>query len=120
MGICKNHLSSIYARLRAKSSSSCSDYKVTAVAYSKKGNILGYSSNNIRSDFIPVRRGAGVHAEITLIKKFGKRISYIVISRFGLSGNPLPIDPCENCAKVASQLGIKILRMRDFIQESKF
>ena len=120
MSICKNHLSSIYARLRAKSSSSCSDYKVTAVAYSKKGNILGYSSNNIRSDFIPVRRGAGVHAEMTLIKKFGKRISYIVISRFGLSGNPLPIDPCENCAKVASQLGIKILRMRDFIQESKF
>ena len=81
MSICKNHLSSIYARLRAKSSSSCSDYKVTAVAYSKKGNILGYSSNNIRSDFIPVRRGAGVHAEMTLIKKFGKRISYIVISR---------------------------------------
>ena len=115
MNIRKNHLNSIYNRLRSKSSSSHANYKITAVAYSKKGDIMGFASNNIRSEFCPIRRGAGVHAEMSLIKKYGKQISYIVISRFGLSGNLLPIDPCPNCAKIARQLGIKILKLQDYL-----
>ncbi len=116
MSICKNHLNSICGRMRAKSSRVLATYKITAVAYSRKGDVIGFSSNNIRSDFTPVRRGAGVHAELELIRKYGKRIAYIVISRFGANGDILPIMPCDNCAKVAKRLGIKILELRDFIK----
>ena len=111
-----NHLKAVTNRLRNKSINIRTTYKVTAVAYSSKGDILGYSSNNIREDFKPKRRGAGVHAERELIKKFGKKIKYIVISRFGNGGNILPISPCEICQKTADKLGIKIIVLQDILE----
>jgi cytidine deaminase len=117
--ISQNHLKAIVNRLRNKSFNVRTTYKVTAVAYSSKGDILGYSSNNIREDFKPKRRGAGVHAERELIKKYGKKIKYIVISRFGNGGNILPIEPCEICQKVANKLGIKIIVLQDTLEINK-
>jgi tRNA(Arg) A34 adenosine deaminase TadA len=114
--ISQNHLKVVVNRLRNKSINIRTTYKVTAVAYSSKGDILGYSSNNIREDFKPQRRGAGVHAERELIKKFGKKIKYIVISRFGNGGNILPISPCEICQKTADKLGIKIIVLQDILE----
>lgn len=107
----KNHLQFIQKRLRNKSFTSPAVYKISAVAYSHKGEILGYATNNIREQFLPARRGAGIHAERTLIKKYGKKIKYIVISRFGNQGDMLPIQPCEICQKVANNLGIKIIEL---------
>jgi tRNA(Arg) A34 adenosine deaminase TadA len=110
-----NHLKAVTNRLRAKASKASTTYRVTAVAYSSKGDILGYASNNVRKNLKPLRRGAGVHAERELITRYGNKIKYIVIARFGGSGDLLPIDPCENCAKIADNLGIKIIKLTDEI-----
>lgn len=111
----KNHLKAITHRLRAKSTKTATTYRVTAVAYSSKGDVLGYASNNVRKNLKPLRRGAGVHAERELISRYGNKIKYIVIARFGGSGDLLPIDPCETCQKVADNLGIKIIKLTDEI-----
>jgi len=112
----RNHLNSIYERIQSKSLDSRAHYKITAVAFSRKGDVIGFASNNIRSDFPPKRRGAGRHAEMQLIRKYGRRVAYIVIARFGQSGEMLPIDPCPNCSKVAEQLGIRILKLKEFLE----
>lgn len=117
MVISKNHLKAILPRMRNKSQETLATYKVTAVAYSNNGNILGYASNNIRDDIVPHRRGAGAHAEWELIKRYGKNIKYIVISRFGDKGILRPIDPCPNCKKMADNLGIRIIKLMDYVQE---
>ena len=111
----RNHLIPVINRLRNKSAEIIATYKVSAVAYSAKGDVLGYATNNVRDDIVPTRRGAGVHAERQLIKKFGRSIKYIVISRFWHDGTLLPISPCENCQKVADKLGIRIIKLQDNI-----
>lgn len=113
-----NHLKAVTNRLRAKASKASTTYRVTAVAYSSKGDVLGYASNNVRKNLKPVRRGAGVHAERELISRYGNKIKYIVIARFGGGGDLLPIDPCETCQKVADKLGIKIIVLQDIIEIS--
>lgn len=111
----KKHLKAVVTRLRNKSFEVVATYKVSAVAYSSKGDVLGFATNNIRNNIVPIRRGSGRHAERELIKKFGKKIKYIVISRFGNDGDLLPIKPCENCQKIADNLGIKIINLQDNI-----
>ncbi len=83
--------------------SSC-NYKVSAIAYSRKGNILGISHCRHRFN----RHGGGIHAEQALMRKYGKSIATIVIMRVNKNGNVLPIDPCEVCAKIADKMNIRI------------
>lgn len=109
--ISKNHLKAVVKRLRNKSQSIKATYKISAVAYSSKGDVLGYATNNLRLDIASIRRGSGIHAERELIKKYGRKIKYIVISRFGEEGVLLPIQPCEICQKIADNLGIKIIEL---------
>lgn len=95
-------------------------YKICALAFSKKDNLLGISINGHRA-FPAIRRGMGLHAETELIKKFGRRIDKIYILRVGNAMDPLPIHPCENCAKVAAKYGIKIIPLHEEIENlSKF
>lgn len=117
MVVSKNHLKASVDRLKNKSFNTNATFKVTAVAYSNKGDILGYATNNIRMDIVPSHRGAGVHAERELVKKYGKKIKYIVLARFGGSGDLLPIDPCENCQKILDEFGIKVIKLRDIISK---
>ena len=77
-------------------------YRICAIAFSKRNNLLGIQMNGHRFA-MSQRRGAGLHAEAELIRKFGRRISKIYILRIGNGGDPLPIHPCENCAKVAAK-----------------
>ena len=77
---------------------------VTAIAVSKKGNILGTSCNNPSN--VPGMRHK--HAEGILMARFGKSIYKIFILRVGRGGNLLPIEPCEQCLKLALRLGISI------------
>lgn len=79
-------------------------YKVSAIALTKKGNILGYSYCNHRFN----RYGGGIHAEQALIKRYGSRIDTILIMTVNKNGGILPIEPCEVCSKLADKLGIKI------------
>jgi cytidine deaminase len=86
-------------------------FKVVAVAVTKKGNVLGLSTNGFRLG-LSNRKGAGIHAERELIKKYGQKIGKIYIWRYGNNGkNELPIDPCVNCQKIAKKLNIKIISM---------
>lgn len=91
-----------------KANNSNCRFKVSAIGISAKGNVLGSCINNHRFD----GKGRGLHAEINLIRRFGKKLSTIIICRVGRSGEMLPIDPCDNCQKVADKLGIKIISVR--------
>lgn len=77
---------------------------VTAIAYSRKGNILG-TAINTPSDVPGMRHR---HAEGILMGKFGKAIHKIIILRVGRGGTLLPIEPCPECKKLAFRLGITI------------
>jgi len=98
--------------LQKKALQSPSTFLVSAAAYSKHGNLLGTCSNGFKG-FVPKRRGAGMHAEQKLIRKFGKKIDTIYIIRCGHDGERLPIHACENCAKMAEKLGIKIVSLHE-------
>ena len=87
-------------------------YHVCALAISSKNELLGICVNNRRLPVIG-RRGVGLHAEIKLIRRYGKNISKIYIIRMGGTGNALPIAPCENCSKVAAKYGIKIIPVHE-------
>lgn len=89
-------------------------YRICALAFSKRNNLLGIQMNGHRFA-MSQRRGAGLHAEAELIKKFGRKISKIYILRIGNAGDALPIHPCENCAKIAAKYGIKIIPLHEEI-----
>lgn len=88
-------------------------YHIGAIAFDKKGDILGNTCNTFRGGecFIGTqdRRGTGLHAEARLIRRYGRNIKTILIMRIGRSGDILPIDPCPSCAKIAANLGIDII-----------
>lgn len=79
-------------------------FKVSAVAFSKKGNILGWSycKHNLGKSC------GAIHAERELMSRFGSRIQNIIITRTNKSGDVLPIKPCDVCQKVADKMGISI------------
>jgi deoxycytidylate deaminase len=89
-------------------------YRICAAAYSKRGNLLGTEMNGYR-DHLSSRKGAGKHAEASIIKKYGKQIDTIYILRVGRACDVLPIHPCENCAKLAKKYGIKIIPIHEEI-----
>lgn len=79
-------------------------YKISALGFDKKGNYLGASFNKRRFHI----KGGGIHAEISLMRKYGSRIKSIVICRINKQGSLLNISPCKTCQEVADKLGIKI------------
>lgn len=96
-----------------KASHSACTYKVSAVAFDKKGNILGHATNKHSVwdvlDFGKGRAGTSRHSERELLKRYGQNIKSILICRVGRSGEILPIDPCPACRKAANKYGIKIV-----------
>lgn len=96
--------------LRQKAKQSISSYRISAIALDKKGDILGKAINRIskfRSENTAEFRG--VHAERTLIERYGKAIKTIIIMRIGLGGEIRPIDPCRVCKSIADKMRIKIV-----------
>jgi cytidine deaminase len=110
-----NHLILNRLKNKALQERSC-HFKIAAIAFSKRGNFIGISMNNHRS-FFSHSKGSGLHAEMILMKKYGKTIDKIFLIRFGKDGDVLPIDPCENCAKAAKKLNIKIISLSEYINE---
>lgn len=84
-------------------------YKISAIGLNRKGDILGSAMNKRNV----CRRGMGKHAEIELIKQYGRKIKTIIICRCNNRGEILPIHPCNTCAKIADRMGIKILTVSD-------
>lgn len=100
---------SLIGFLKKQAEKSPSSYRIGGLAFSKKGNVLGFSFNSYRRDSMVSGRGSGKHCETDLIKRYGRRIATIVIIRIGNGGDILKIDPCDNCKKIAEKFGIKIV-----------
>lgn len=104
------------ARKKAKQSGCM--FRISAVAFDKKGDMIGHATNihskwNVLDKTKKGRSGTARHAERVLIAKFGRRIKNIVICRIGKSGELRPIEPCETCLKVAEKYGIRIFSVDD-------
>ena len=105
---------SLLRRLRAKASCSPCTYKISGIAISKRGNILGIATNTHSRwqvlEKVPIgRAGTAGHVERNLLAKFGNRVKTIIICRVGRSGDILPIDPCPACRKAAAKYGVNII-----------
>ena len=99
--------------LKEKASHSPCAYRVSGIAFSKKGNVLGYCTNShskwqVLSKTPIGRSGTAEHCERKLIRQFKNRIHTIVICRIGRSGELRPINPCKTCSKLALKYGITI------------
>lgn len=97
----------IKQRLKNKATKSSCTYKISAIGFSKKGNILGTANNRFKF----TSYGGGIHAERELMEKFGSKIQSIIICRVNKNGEILPIEPCKICQKIADKLGIKIISL---------
>lgn len=91
--------------LRAALRSPCR-YRVAAIGYNSHGDPIAIVTNSLRS---PITR-RGWHAEELLIHRCPPSLSRIEIARVGANGEPLPIDPCAHCAKLARKHGVIIRR----------
>ena len=84
-------------------------HKIAAIAYDRKGRVLGISKNSGRF----TRKGGGFHAEMVIMRKWGRKIKKIIIIRVNVTGSLLPIHPCDVCASKAKDLGIKIYNLNE-------
>lgn len=95
----------IYAKiLLKKASKSICHYKIAALGINAEGRIIGCTYNKPRFNW----KGGGIHAEISLMKKYGKQLKTIYILRIGSGGDIRPIEPCKTCKEKADELNIKI------------
>lgn len=105
---------SLLRRLRAKATCSPCTYKISGIAISKRGNILGIATNTHSKwqvlNKVPIgRAGTAIHVERNLLAKFGNKVKTIIICRVGRSGDILPIDPCPACRRAADKYGVNIV-----------
>lgn len=112
----------ITSLLKSKAKRSPCNYHVAAIAFDKKGDILGHVTNNRSSWDVIAKTGAGragtsKHAERLLLSRYSGNVKTILICRVGHSGALRPIDPCPTCKKVADKLGVKIVSLGE--QRSK-
>jgi hypothetical protein len=90
--------------LNKKAKKSSCKWKISAIALSSDGAVLGRTCNKKRF----TKKGGGLHAEMLLMAKYGKLIKTIIICRVNKNGKILPLDPCPTCKLKAYELNIKI------------
>jgi len=105
--------------LKEKARKSPCTYKISAIAFDAKGDILGHVTNshsenwNVLEKCSCGRAGTGSHAERRLLKRYKDLVKTILICRVGHSGEIRPIDPCPVCQKVARKYGAKIISISE-------
>lgn len=97
-----------------KAKKSACTYRISAIAFDKKGNVIGHSRNahsvwNVIEKIPEGRAGTGIHAERALMERYRGVVKTIVICRVGHGGKLRHIDPCPTCQKVAEKYGVKIV-----------
>ena len=103
--------------LKEKASHSPCTYKISAVGFDAKGDILGHVTNSHSKNWNVLekekvgRAGTAIHAERRILQQYKDLVKTIVICRVGRSGDVRPIDPCPVCQKVASKYGAKIISL---------
>ena len=100
-----------HRRVIRKASSSICKHRVAAIAFDRSGKLLFVSRN--RPQF--GRIGGGIHAEMEIIHRYGKKIKTIIIARVSKSGNLLPIHACKKCQAIADSMNIKIIPLLELI-----
>lgn len=98
----------IQLKLRKKASQSKSKYRISAIGFDSRGEFVGQSFNGLPKPGC-IGKGMGIHAEARLMTKYGDLLKTIVISRIGHGGAWRPIQPCQNCQKLAEKLGVKLI-----------
>jgi len=104
----KCHATAILDRLRKKARTSVCRFAIAAIGLDYRGRVIGSRTNRPRF----VRKGGGVHAEMSLMLSAPKSLRTIVIVRVNRKGELMPIDPCPACARKAAELGIQIRTLR--------
>ena len=84
-------------------------YKISALGFNRKGDLIGTAINMNRL----AKKGCSIHAEIALIKKHGRSIHTIIICRTNRAGTLLAIHPCNTCMYMAGRYGITIKTIKD-------
>lgn len=105
----------IIKKLMDKAEQTTTCYRVSAIAFNKKGELLGSTTNSFRMDGRPNGKGSGIHAERRLITRYKGNIATIIICRIGNGGDLLPIHACETCQKVADKMNIKVISVNEII-----
>lgn len=105
----------VVSLLCEKASHSPCTYRVSAIAFDAKGDVLGHATNSHSANWNVClrdgvgRAGTGQHAERVLMRRYRNLVKTILICRIGRSGVMRPIDPCPTCRKVAAKYGVKII-----------
>jgi len=92
-------------RLISKAKQSSCRYRISAIAFDYKNEVIGYSSNKPLFD----RKHGGLHAEECLMNQYKQNIKTILICRVNKNGVFRPIEPCSKCSNKANKLNIKIV-----------
>ena len=103
-----NALPFLLEMLGKKAAQSKSKYRISAMGFDRRGEFVGRAFNGLPQDGV-VGPGTGRHAEAILMAKYGNLLKTIVISRIGHGGEWRPIEPCQNCRKLADKLGVKLI-----------
>lgn len=102
----------IVSMLCRKAKQAQSTYKISAMAFNHKGELLGCATNGFRTENLKPARGTGCHAERKLMARYAHNIRTIIICRIGKTGDLLPIEPCAVCQKIADKMGIRIISVK--------
>jgi tRNA(Arg) A34 adenosine deaminase TadA len=85
------------------------NYRVSCIGLNSHGDVIGSSVNKHKDN----GKGKGLHAEVELIKKFGRKIRTIIICRCNSQGIILPIHPCDTCKKILDRMNIDIITIKE-------
>jgi len=90
-------------------------YKLTALAFDKKGRLLSVGTNNyVKTHPVQAKYAKKanedykiyLHAEIDALIKAKGKVHKLVISRLGANGQFLPSKPCPVCQMAIEDFGV--------------
>ncbi len=88
-----------------KATQSSSKYKISAMAFNKKGEVMARAINKMSKHNHVYK---GIHAEIELLGKCKSIPKEILLCRVNPNGNLMPIEPCKTCGEILRRLKIKV------------
>ena len=77
--------------------------RVVAIGLDRRGTPIDIAINR--------PTGSRSHAEAIVVSRSPRSLTTILLYRFGRSGIPRPIEPCEACQKLLDKYGIKVQSM---------
>ena len=89
---------------KRKAAQSVCHYKVSALGFNKRGEIICCLNNRPRF----TRYGGGLHAEMRVVANYPS-VHTILLVRIGEKGKLLPIHPCSRCQKILNKLKVKVV-----------